>query len=397
MFMPKHLAKAKNRFKNYMKKKDSLKIELMRHPVKTFLELVELFNMSRCLSNAVSEPIWPNFYRSIYLHFERQFAGKEIGDLGMCLEPFFSGNVDKYLSRREMTKLQEMVNPAQYAPFLKNKIMFYQHCLAKELPIPKLLAVYYKDGLGWTSDMRLLKNACQWKDFLLSCPSDSIVIKPSPGCGGEGLAAYRRKGGSFFDMQGKIYSAAQVFENTVGTNCEDGVVIQEYLYNHPDIASISNVDGRQCARLATFLDDNGNCRIWAAFIKFIVGDNVFDNFNGGTSGNIMAHIDINEGTICSAVTVDAQTRRLYNIERHPETQKNILGTRLPHWETTRMIACLAASAFFPIRAVCWDIIITPDGPFIVEGNIWWDPMLPNLFGISPEIRKQINESSNSNK
>jgi len=32
-----------------------------------------------------------------------------------------------------------------------------------------------------------------------------------------------------------------------------------------------------------------------------------------------------------------------------------------------------AVKFWPLRTIGWDVALTPNGPRIVEGNVWWDP------------------------
>jgi hypothetical protein len=322
----------------------------------------------------------PNFRRAVHLRFARRFSRKEIGDMAMCVEPYFSTYIAQSMSRYETTKLQESVNPPQYAPLLKNKVMFYQYCRARGFAVPKCFAAYYRDGHGWTDDMRMLKGIGEWEKFLISCPGEAIVIKPSPGCGGKGVMVYWRKGSRFSDIRGKMYSAAQVFEYIANCPTEDCVIVQEYLKNHPDIAAINNVEGGQCARLATFVDSKSHCHVIGGYFKFIVGGNAFDNFNYGDTGNIVADIDVDTGILRAALSVDKQTRRIQSISKHPETQKAIVGMRLPHWEAACELARRAAIAFLPVRTVCWDMIIGSDGFYIVEGNIWWDPGVFNLFG-----------------
>jgi hypothetical protein len=326
----------------------------------------------------------------MHLRFKRRFSREEIDELAMCVEPYFSTYIPQSLSRREMTKLQESLNPPQYAPFLKNKSMFYKYCQSIGITVPECFAIYYKDGRGWTCDKRKLESHGEWTEFLASIPAEAIVIKPSPGCGGKGLMACLRKDGMFRDLRGTTFPAAKVYEYIINCDTEDCVIVQEYLHNHPDIVAISNVDGRQCARLATFVDSKGCCQVMGAYFKIIVGGKDFDNFNYGKSGNIVADIDIDTGILRAAVSVETRIRKVYAVDKHPETHKQVIGGRLPHWQATCELARRAALAFLPVKTICWDMIIGPDGPCIVEGNIWWDPGVFNIFGTMASMMERMN-------
>jgi hypothetical protein len=157
------------------------------------------------------------------------------------------------------------------------------------------------------------------------------------------------------------------------------MIIQEYLYNHPDIVALTNVDGRQCVRFTTFVDARGNPHILNAYLKLIAGCDVFDTFNYDTSGNVMIEMDVDTGILRSVIMVEAHTHRLYTVDQHPDIQKTLRGMRLPNWQAACSLVHRAAKAFLPVRAVGWDVIIGPDAPCVVEGNIWWDPT-PNLLG-----------------
>ena len=60
------------------------------------------------------------------------------------------------------------------------------------------------------------------------------------------------------------------------------------------------------------------------------------------------------------------------MERHPETDVAFDGFVLPHWKRVCSLIVEAAEHFVPVRAIGWDVAITPTRPVIIEGNIWWD-------------------------
>ena len=44
------------------------------------------------------------------------------------------------------------------------------------------------------------------------------------------------------------------------------------------------------------------------------------------------------------------------------------------YDLVEKLAEQAALQFLPLRTIGWDIAITPGGPSILEGNVWWDPL-----------------------
>lgn len=56
------------------------------------------------------------------------------------------------------------------------------------------------------------------------------------------------------------------------------------------------------------------------------------------------------------------------MDRHPDTGCTIPGFRLPYWEETLRLFCLAQKELKEAPTLGWDIAITDDGPLIVEAN-----------------------------
>ena len=79
------------------------------------------------------------------------------------------------------------------------------------------------------------------------------------------------------------------------------------------------------------------------------------------------------------------------VSAHPKTKIPFEGVRLPFWAEACHLVRQTAVKFIPIRTIGWDVALTPDGPVIVEGNIWWDP--PNQHGDMGEILRALSEPS----
>ena len=48
------------------------------------------------------------------------------------------------------------------------------------------------------------------------------------------------------------------------------------------------------------------------------------------------------------------------------------GFQLPYWKETIELVKLAHRQFYTMQTIGWDIVITDDGPLILEGNDAWE-------------------------
>jgi hypothetical protein len=71
------------------------------------------------------------------------------------------------------------------------------------------------------------------------------------------------------------------------------------------------------------------------------------------------------------------------VDVHPDPQGVISGGRLPMWPDALALARQAHAALSYRVIVGWDIAITPEGPFLVEGNVALDPDLHQRASASP--------------
>lgn len=88
---------------------------------------------------------------------------------------------------------------------------------------------------------------------------------------------------------------------------------------------------------------------------------VVDNFN---HEGLVAPIDIEDGII-KYIAIDKQHNEY---EKHPYTDEEILGLKIPMWERIVKL-CEEASKVVPeIGYVGWDVCVGKNEPFLIEGN-----------------------------
>jgi hypothetical protein len=290
-------------------------------------------------------------------------------------QPTFEENrLDEYTSRKITTKLQKAINAESWELLLKDKGVFYRYLMAHGLPIPRLYAVFFQKVPGWSADGAILAGRADWERLLMTIPADEFVIKPCKGAFGSGVKIFTRCSGGFRDADGNTLKAGDIYNLMRVDNRFDAFVIQERLQNHPQINRLNPSDFLQTVRVTTFIDRKGRCQILFAFIKLIGGSNVTDNFGDGRNGNMLAAVRTEDGVLEPAVVTDSDGRGAKYFHRHPQTDVEFSTFRIPQWSEVIALAQKAAVSFLPVRAIGWDIAVTPTDIKIVEGNIWWNPL-----------------------
>ena len=325
------------------------------------------------------------FLKALRLCRERRFKPSDAYYLGLLDTDLDETTLDRYVSRGELTKLQERVNPPSWADLLKNKGMFYRFCMANGVPVPALYALFFPGCGGVLSDGRwLAAKARTWTRFVDEELPRAFVFKPARGSNGDGVFIFRRYDGGFADATGRVYDPGEMWRLMSGDTFRPGLIIQERLHNHADLDRLTGSPFLQTVRACTFVETTGVARLLHAHLKLTARESAVDNFGVGLGGNLQCCVDLESGVPGAAVRLRRCGHGLERIERHPETGMAFSEFVLPHWGRFQDVVNRAAERFLPVRAVGWDVAITPAGPVVVEGNIWWGPNNP--FGNMDKVR-----------
>jgi hypothetical protein len=299
----------------------------------------------------------------------------------------------KLTSRSVFSAVQAELNPREWEWTLADKALFYRICMAEGLLIPKLYAVFLRDAAGWTPEGRMPDSETEWERFFLEHASTVFVIKPARSVYGEGVRIVAREGRKFTDHDGRQVTAGELVASLRGKGAHPEMVIQEKLNNHPDIAPLSGGGGVLSLRLISYVPPDGVPQVLTANIKIIVGRNIVSNNRHGLLGNLTAEVDLSTGRIVDAREERLDGRGFVIVPAHPDTGAVFRSWRIPYWHESLDLATKAARIFLPVRTVGWDVAITPDGPRLLEGNIWYDP--PAHFGATASILAGMSSSEHS--
>ena len=278
------------------------------------------------------------------------------------------------VSRKRMTKLQKALNPESAAPLARNKANFYRHCESLGLPVPATLAMLRPDGTSVALGGTVLADRDDWPRLLAEGLPGEFVAKPVIGALGRGVGIFTRRDDGFHDAMGGTYTAAELYGRLLADGGEDGMLLQQRLMNHPDLVRLTGTPYLQTVRVITLLDENEHVCILHAHLKVIIDDHVLDNsrHHEPISG-VRAAVDMETGRLVRAVRTPGTRPGFYVQQTHPKTGLALAGFSLPYWPEVRDLVRRAALAFLPLRTIGWDIALCPDGPRVMEGNVWYDP------------------------
>lgn len=269
----------------------------------------------------------------------------------------------------------------------RDKGIFYRFCLANGVPVPALFAIFFKADAGWAAAGHRLKSSTDWQKLLDKQLPGEFVIKPATGSYSEAVNVFSRSGDGFRDFHGDVYQAQDIIDWMANHPRYDSFVLQARLQNHPELVRLSATQALQTVRVISFIDATGNCRILHAHFKPITGPHLSDTFLEGLIGNVEAPVCLSDGRLKSANRISGTGAGVLEVPVHPLTGRDFAGFQLPLWQEACELVMHTAPKFLPLRAIGWDVALTPLGPVILEGNSRWDP--PNQHGCIPMLSDQL--------
>lgn len=349
--------------------------------VRTLGELVATARAAGAVYDASAAAV---LLRFAWLYTRHRYRREEIFALGLA-DPRLTGeDLAAYVSENKHYDMQLKYNPVDYNYMTEDKVFFYLFCKGAGIPTPEIYAVFGR-GAGWSTDGRQLNTRADWRDHFAAAVPEHFVIKPALGSHGKSIGVFQRAGDGFVDFAGTSYTGDDLYDHMAGDPDYDRFVVQERLTNHPALVELSGSAALQSVRTVTLINDNETPEIIFANQRIIAGANVNDNFAHGATGNMVASVNA-DGVITKVVGRAGSGFGMQEIDVHPDTKARLVGFEIPYWATLRPLVEDAARKLLPIRTVGWDVALTPAGPVILEGNMWWQPGTQNALR---EIRRFV--------
>lgn len=296
---------------------------------------------------------------------------------GLDRRPLSGGGTGGYVSNHwHWHRHLPVVNDARFVPIFRNKLIFDRFFRSYGFPLPDCVGLLHPDtGTNLAgerlTDVRTLADAVREHVH-------GSVLKPVDGWQGAGVVVL--DGVDLSDQSvtyrlasGDLLPGTEALDRWFASSETPPLLVQERVLNHEAVARISP-GSTSTLRIVTLRRTDGSCLIPFAGARFGRRGATIDNYS---EGGILASVDLGTGVMGSG-NMKAGGERI-EVQQHPDTGAQIAGTRLPLWaETLDLVRGL--SAVSPLRSVGWDIIISTDGPVVLEGNHDWGIMMMQSLG-----------------
>ena len=249
-------------------------------------------------------------------------------------------------------KLYEKLWNLGYTSLVNNKYIFYGLCRHHKIAVPEIYGIY--DNGKVAPDGRSLEQLMAEKGI------ERAILKPVEGMQGKGIYFASKTDDVL------VLKPASPAEGQPGPSFPPGeYIIQEIIGQHPDLDRV-NPFCLNSLRIITVLSRDKKVKILAAMLRTSAGNFPLDNFS---LGGIVVGIDLDNGRLKRSGFMKAE--RIRTMIRHPLTGVVFEDFRIPYWHDIQDLVTKAQETFSELRAVGWDIAVTPKGPVIIEGNLEW--------------------------
>jgi hypothetical protein len=190
-----------------------------------------------------------------------------------------------------------------------------------------------------------------------------MFVKPNSGRRGINSFSISRLAPDAYWMDGARRDEAYVTARLRAAAANDALLVQHRLTGVPELADLGTSEGAPpVLRMITVCEPGGEPYLHGALLAIRV------------PGELPSHplrdllrvpISIATGCLLAGYWLGAPQMRF---DRSPWHQAQIAGRLLPGFQTAAAAVVKAARALPGLPLVGWDVILTSDGPFVLEGN-----------------------------
>jgi hypothetical protein len=275
-------------------------------------------------------------------------------------------------SQLELT-LHRLVHEKSNHRFATDKCLFENILHKAGFPTPQTLCVYQKKSDPDSSEFYSVFTPKELQKWLQDASLYPIFGKPRTGIRSVGvvaLEAFEQEANQIIAGNGRKVDISTLVKS-IKRYRRKGYIFQKKLRSHQKVSDI--IEDKVTTVRLILLVNRERPSVYRAAWKLPANKNIADNF---WRGNVLAGLNTETGEVVRAITGDGPAMR--TITHHPDSDRQLLGTRVPDWKAL-ISMCVDASQHIPgIDMQAWDIAITDSGPVLLEVNIGGDYCIPQL-------------------
>ena len=320
-----------------------------------------------------------NFLERLYINFavwltflkkEKQVGGKKISfkKINSLRKGFLSERPipydfkkwrhEDYISDKEIIKLTYLNYP--YSKILRNKFVF-GNFFKNYFNTPESYCIINKNIVEPLNKHLIINTVSQLLELLKSCKK--LILKPLLGARGKGIFLIESTLNGNFRVNKKEKNLNEIEEFLKTLN---EYFVSEFI-EQGNFSKQFFPDSTNTIRITTFFNPLTRSAITPyALMRFgrpktIPADNA-------AIGGIYALIDLETGMLDGGVEVLGKGN-IVNHSVHPDTEVQIKGVIIPNWKSLMNIFNETAVVISPfLKIVGWDIVLTEDTFYVIEGN-----------------------------
>ena len=278
-------------------------------------------------------------------------------------------NVDAFVMKNEVKhglfKGLNRIDPEarDRAKALGDKLKVSRWCTENDIPHPRPIMLLEDGEISWPGGSRADLDR-------------DLFVKRRHGMGAYGSASYWRTGPfQYRDDENRHVTLDEITEQLrrrSQRSKRDRLMVMPLLHNHPALADLADVT-LITFRLITCLDEALRPVLTNAYLRSMT--KLEPDWDTGLIEEYGAPIDLETGAL-GRLTGDKASALSDWFDHHPVTGAAVTGRIVPCWPELAALA-LKAHRLVPERVIIgWDMAITPEGPSLLEGNSFLDPVFP---------------------
>lgn len=281
------------------------------------------------------------------------------------------GRHSQFLPQKRWERISPAFSQPDARAVLNDKWIFSRYVADLGVAVPRTYGLFHPQ-YGVSDRLAPLRTPADLVRIAHEVGDTGLVAKPVRGLQGKAVVvvtAVEWQAGrpAFVLADGDVLDADGLAERlTVRVRRGEGFVLQERCLPHPWADQV--LPPTTVLRLVTFVPNGADPVVQvAALFAGRAGHAIWSWKNGG----VTIGVDVPSGTLQRGRTLPQFGTSW--LSHHPDTGRSFVGRQVPHWPEVRQMVTTAARGTPGVRLAAWEVLLTPRGPRLLEGNL--------LFGL----------------